>query len=112
MSTAANSKQGTRTGSSVSRGLRRVLRVTACALAVATLGWLVRHSILTGAAVLLVEEDPVTETDTMVVSNSAPQAAALEVALLYRQHTRTRIVMATWADNPLLGSIRGLVSRT
>ena len=70
------------------------------------LAWFGRHSILAGAASILVEEDPLRPVEILVPSHSVAEAAALEAALLYEQHISPRIVMTQWVSNPMEEEIR------
>lgn len=89
--------------------LRRwAFRLVLGGLAALALTWFAHRSVLVGAAALLVDEDPVTPAEIMVVSNSTPQAASLEAALLYRQRVSNRIIIADWIEDPLIESVRAL----
>lgn len=92
----------------LSRRLGRRFVVFLVSAGIIMASWLARHTILVGAARMLVNEDPLGCAEIIVASNSLPQATALEAAQLYNQHVSARIVMAGWAHNPLVPTVRRL----
>jgi uncharacterized SAM-binding protein YcdF (DUF218 family) len=77
-------------------------------LVLAALAWSARRSLLAGAAALLVDEDALAPAAVIVASHSMGQAAALEAAWLYQQQISARIVMTSWARDPMEQNIRQL----
>ena len=85
------------------------LVITALMLAaIAGAGWYGRHAILIGVAHVLVAEEPPVPAEVMVVSIASAQAAALEAASLYQQQISARVMLLTWASEPIDDKIRQL----
>lgn len=87
---------------------RRALQLCLALLVMAALAWSARRAILVGAASLLVNEDPLSQSDVMVVSNIIPRATALEAAVLYKQQISPRVLMTGWVHDPLVEKTREL----
>jgi uncharacterized SAM-binding protein YcdF (DUF218 family) len=83
------------------------IAVTLVALAAVVL-WLGRRPLLGAVGRALVAEDPLVPVDAIVVSNAAARADALEAARLYRDGVSTRVVVPTWAPDPLDAELRCL----
>lgn len=87
---------------------RRSLQLAFGLLALAAVAWYVRGPILARIGALIVNEDPLTPADVIVVSNSLARATAFEAALLFKQHTSSHIVMTEWVHDPLVERTREL----
>lgn len=70
-------------------------------LAIPLLGWLSRGSLLAGLADLLVSEDPVEQTDWLVLSGASARATSLEGVHLYHEAVAQRVLVVTWKEEPL-----------
>jgi uncharacterized SAM-binding protein YcdF (DUF218 family) len=73
----------------------------AAAVLPAAMLWAARQPLLTRLGALLVAEDPLVPATVLVVSHASGRAAALEAARLHGQGTAPRILLFTWARDPV-----------
>lgn len=78
------------------------------ALAMAGVAWYERHAVLVSMAQILVDEDPLSPVELLVVSHANVRTAALEAVQLYRAHLSPQIALTTWITNPIDDEIRRL----